>query len=257
MHRILFLLCFFCAEVLAHGAVLNVAIAAHDPAASREPGMMTFNRDLANEICRNIRRQCVTVDMPFKDILPSIAQGKIHMGFGNYLKTPEREAIADFSDSVWRSSSRLVGKPKTQQRFAARLGREVSLESLRDATIVAVQGSRQHAFVESMASDSERNIRLKSVVALTEGVAMLRSGEADFALFVMLVVYPKLNEPAGEKLVFVGPPMIDQGLGGNVHIALSKGDEALRLAVNRALATMRSDGSYHRIVLRSFPFNLD
>ena len=73
----------------------------------------------------------------------------------------------------------------------------------------------------------------------------------------MLSAYAVLNrEPAG-KFEFVGPPLADDGLGGTVHIALPKGDAALRQGVNQSLAAMRADGTFHRIVRRHFPFSLE
>lgn len=254
--RFIFLLCcLVCSASLLQAAELRVAISAQDTTGRAQPGVMTFNLDLAQELCRRIRYSCVTVDMPFKQILPAVVQGDIQLGFGNYLKTPERETQVGFSDSIWRASSRLVGKPKAYRRFAPPAGTEFSLDTLHGATVVAVEGSRQLAYLERIAA--AQKLKVKGVLSQADGVAMLRKGEADFGLFVTLIVYAYLTEQGSEKLAFVGPPMHEQGLGGSVHIALPKGNEALRLAVNQAMAAMRADGSYHRIVRRSFPFSLD
>lgn len=254
MRFIFLMLCLACSASLLQAAELRVAIPSQDTTGRAHPGIMTFNLDLAQELCRRIRYSCVTVDMPFKQILPAVAQGDIQLGFGNYLKTPEREAQVGFSDSIWRASSRLVGKPKAYRRFST-AGTEFSLDTLRGATVVAVEGSRQLAYLERIAA--AQKLKIKGVLSQSDGVAMLRKGEADFGLFVTLIVYAYLTEQGSEKLAFVGPPMHEQGLGGSVHIALPKGNEALRRAVNQAMAAMRSDGSYHRIVRRSFPFSLD
>lgn len=255
MRFIFLLLCLACSASLLQAAELRVAIPSQDSTGRVHPGIMTFNLDLAQELCRRIRYSCVTVNMPFKQILPAVAQGDIQLGFGNYLKTPEREAQVGFSDSIWQASSRLVGKPKAYRRFATPPGTEFSLATLHGATVVAVEGSRQLAYLERIAA--AQKLTVKGVLSQADGVALLRKGEVDFGLFVTLIVYAYLTEQGSEKLAFVGPPMHEQGLGGSVHIALPKGDEALRQAVNQAIVAVRSDGSYHRIVRRSFPFSLD
>src|SRR5512145_2928165 len=107
-------------------------------------GLIAFNEDLAREICRRINARCVTRHVLFGEILPGIEGGKFELGFGNYLRTPEREKQVAFSDPLWRSSSRLLAAPATTQRFATRLGREPELASLRGARLGVVAETQQH-----------------------------------------------------------------------------------------------------------------
>ena len=79
----------------------------------------------------------------------------------------------------------------------------------------------------------------------------------DLCLVPMLTAYDSLQDEPAARFEFVGPPLLEGGLGGSVHIALPRGKEALRRAVNQAIAAMRADGSYHRLLYRHFPFNLD
>jgi ABC-type amino acid transport substrate-binding protein len=73
----------------------------------------------------------------------------------------------------------------------------------------------------------------------------------------MLSAYAVLSGDPVVGLEFVGRPVTEGTLGGTVHIALPKDDAVLRQSVNQAMAAMRADGTYHRIVRRYFPFNLD
>ena len=82
-------------------------------------------------------------------------------------------------------------------------------------------------------------------------------GQADFFLLPTLSGYLQLAQAEGAGFEFFGPPEVAHGLGGTVHIALPKTDEALRDAVNQAIAEARADGTYHRIVRRHFPFSLE
>lgn len=253
-----FLFCLLLLTGFSSGAetsALRVAVSAHQGQASPPPGLATFNRELAGEICRRIRVTCTLLDVPFQDILPGLEAKRFDLGLGSYLRTAEREARVAFSDAIWQSSSRLVGATTTSKRFAGKQGGSVTLDKLREARVAAVVGTRQHAFLESIAAG--QNLKVVDVTSIAHLFRILRADQADFGLVVMLAAYAQLSEEAGGGLEFVGPPMHDRGLGGSVHIALQKDAVQLRQRVNQAIADMRSDGTYHRIVRRSFPFNLD
>ena len=70
---------------------------------------------------------------------------------------------------------------------------------------------------------------------------------------VLMVLDPAANEPP----TFVGPGLIDEGLGGSVHVALPRDDQRLRQSVNAALTAMRRDGTYQRLWRQHFSFDLD
>jgi polar amino acid transport system substrate-binding protein/lysine/arginine/ornithine transport system substrate-binding protein/histidine transport system substrate-binding protein len=65
-----------------------------------------------------------------------------------------------------------------------------------------------------------------------------------------------LQQPAGAT-DFAGPALTEHGLGGTVHMILPKTEQALRAEVDTALDTMRSDGTFQRIIRRYMPFLAD
>lgn len=260
----LVLLLLACASV-AQAGPLRIALGVQNNASpasglsgkggAQSGGLIAFNEDLAREICRRINARCVTRHVLFGEILPGIEGGKFELGFGNYLRTPEREKQVAFSDPLWRSSSRLLAAPATTQRFATRLGREPELASLRGARLGVVAETQQHRYLQSIAQAQE--LTMLTAPTIGDALTLLREGKVDFCLFPMLSAYAMLNsEPAG-AFEFVGRPLTESGLGGTVHLALPKTDGALREGVNQAIAAMRADGTYHRIVRRHFPFSLD
>lgn len=259
------LLFFFVCVASVQATELRVALGVQDSVAQQRAapgkgsvqsgGLVAFNEDLARELCRRINARCTTVHVTFPEMLPGIEAQNFELGFGNFLRTPEREKRVAFSDPIWRSSSRLIAMPATARTFAARAEREISLDTLRNARLAVVADTQQHRYLQDL--PEERGLRVQAVNTLGEVIALVRDGQADFCLLPMLSGYALLNrEPAG-GLAFVGPAVTEGGLGGTVHIALPKNEGALRLAVNQALGVMRADGSYHRIVRRHFPFSLD
>ncbi len=258
----LFLLLALFRVALAQPAELHVGLwiaadqdKAHPADNSQRFGVRAFNEELAREICRRISARCIMENSFFAEILPGVEAGRLDLGFGNYLRTPEREQRVAFSDMIWNSSSRLLGTVDGNRRLAAQNGKTISLDRLRGMRIAAVGGTQQAVYLEGRAGP--QHLTVLQGKSLREVIALVRDGKADLCLVPMLTAYDSLQNEAPGRFEFVGPPLVEGGLGGSVHIALPRGKEALRRAVNQAIAAMRADGSYHRLLYRHFPFNLD
>ena len=258
---LLLLLCFF-RSVSAQPAELRIGLwvaADHGkvPAAATQSalGVRAFNEELAREICRRINLRCQMENVLFPDMLPAVEAGRLDLGFGNYLRTPEREQRVAFSDSIWNSSSRLLGSVEAIRRLAKRSGHAIRFDQLHGQRVGVVSATQQAAYVESRAGS--QGLSVVYAKAMDELISLLRDGKVDFCLVPMLTAYDSLQREVSGRFEFVGPAMVDGGLGGSVHILLPKNRDSLRLAVNQALAAMRADGSYHRLMRRHFPFNLD
>jgi len=251
---------------LAHAKDLNVAIVVYDPAqvsaqgdrlpvGTQEADLMGVADELARETCRRIKARCHFSYVPFAKILPGIESGRFDLGFGNVLRTPNREKRVAFSDPIWRSSSRLVGAPATALAFAERLGKPVRIDTLRDARVAATAGSRQQDYLVGVAE--ERRLTVLAAATPAETIDMLRDNRADFALLPIRAGYSQISREDPARFEFVGPAVADHGLGDSTHIVLHKQDQTLRLAVNRAIAEIRADGTFQRIMQRHFPISLD
>lgn len=228
----------------------HVALGIMDRGASQPGGLTAFNEDVAREICRRVRVHCVTVNLPFGEILEGLAEGRYAMGFGNFLRTGEREKRIAFSVPLWHSSSRLIARADVQRRLS-----DTTLDSLQRLRVTAVPGTQQHAYWQSVAAS--RDLVVVPAGSMGEIIGMLRRGQADVALVPVLSAYALLAGEATGEFAFVGPPAADRGLGGGVHVGLPKGNESLRKTVDKALVEMRADGTLHRIVRRHFNFSLD
>ncbi len=242
-----FWLCFGALTPAAAGD-LRVAVGAQIPGAGGDRGSLSlFREDLAREICRRLMVRCEISRVRFETILPGIAAGEFDLGFGSFLRTPERERQVAFSRAVWHSSSRLVGRAGQPP--------DSELSTLRGRRMVAVAGSQQLAYLQRQEGD--RRLTVLSAGTIGDVFALLQDGQADFALLPALGAYSMLVGDFGDAYRYYGSPITADGLGGSVHIALPKARDELRRAVDQALADMRDDGSYTRLVRRHFPFNLD
>lgn len=170
---------------LAQARELQVAVGSHhewatQPAVGgKRSALAAFNEDLAREICRRISARCTVVFMTFGEILPGIEANKVALGFGNFLRTPAREKGVAFSDSIWRSSSRLVTTRAAAQRFATEKGTETRLDSLRQARVVGVPETQQYAYLQRLSSAN--GLTLIDAKTYRDAFSLLREGQADFS----------------------------------------------------------------------------
>ena len=239
---------------------LRIAIGLAEPAADDDPAAPAGSRlvamydDIARELCRRMTATCTIERTPVAAILPGIEQGTYDIGFGPFLYSPERARRFALSDPIWSSSSRLVAHRGKAEVFAARLGGSLSLDTLRDARVAAVAGSAQQTWLVGVAA--AQRLTLVPVRTAAEAVTRL-DGEADFALLPTTIAYDLMATDAARHLEFAGPPESGRGLGGTAHLVLRAGNNALLSAVDNAIAAIRSDGTFPRIVRQHLPVWLD
>ncbi|MDR2838416.1 MAG: transporter substrate-binding domain-containing protein [Azonexus sp.] len=209
--------------------------------------LRAFNEDMVREICQRMTVRCRTRNVRFGNILPGVVAGHFDLGFGNFLRTPERERQVDFSSALWHSSSRLVGRSEQAA--------DSDLYTLREARLVAVAGSQQLACLQRLTG--ERGLVVISAPTMADAFALVRDGKADFALLPVLGAYILLVGEPGGSYRFFGETLVADGLGGSVHVIMSKRRPKLRQAVGKAIVGMRRDGSYERLVRQHFPFSVD
>lgn len=249
-----------------HAADLRVAVLVQDvaqvssqgnlvPSSTPRADEVAFTDELAREICRRIRSRCAFSYVTFGEILPGVEDGRFDLGCGNFLRSPEREERVAFSEPIFRSASRLVGSPATARAFAGKIGHEVNTGNLRGARVAVMEGTQQQAFLNAIAA--ERDLTVVATATKAAAFDALRDGGADFALLPVRAGYALISHQETGRFGFVGPAVADHGLGDTVHIILPKQENALRRSVNQAIAEIRADGTWHRIVRRHFPVNLD
>ena len=139
--------------------------------------------------------------------------------------------------------------------LVGKTGQAVSVDSLRGVRVVAVDGSQQQSFLKNIAG--ERGLTLVFATTPAGTFSALREDRADFALLSAITAYLLLQKDSTRQFAFAGPAVSDRGLGGSVHIALPKQRDGLRHTVNQAIATIRADGTFQRIVRHYLPLGLD
>lgn len=209
-------------------------------------GLSGFNVEIVNEICRRINRPCELKEYPFRDILPMVAAGTLDVGVANLLKTPERARQVLFTAPYWRSTSSFVGKSGAKLPHLSAL--------LTDHKVCVIAATRQDAFLRGLPGADDKSI--KALPSNRETLLGLRDGLCDFALAPTLQALAFLRAGEGAGFGFVGLPLMDQGLGGEVHLVVTPKRPDLLKEVDEALKGLIREGVHERISRRHFPFSI-
>ena len=210
-----------------------------------EAGVLSgFDVDIAFALCEAMQRDCEVIAVPWNDLLDGIEAGHYQLIIASMAKTAERKKRVDFSDFYYRSHSVFVGDPHKYTSSSPE-----SLEGVRLATGI---GTVQEAFLRSRYPAADIHVTEDQEQALVQ----LVSGEVDLVLSDSINLLSFLQSAEGSAFDFISEPLIDELLKTDAHIAIQKGNDALRSEINQALITIRLNGTYERINRKYIPFSI-
>lgn len=230
----------------AQPAALTVAITATAPpfAFKDDAGVLKgFNVDLVQAMCERLQRACRLEVMRFPDVIPAVNAGRADVGVANTLKTPEREKQVRFTRVVWRSTSSLIGRRE--------LGGALPAQLLRTVQTCGIASTRQLAWLAEHVSRPP-----VSAAGNTEVMDQLMQNQCDLTLLPTQQALPFLQSAAGQRFGYIGIPLSDSGLGGDVHMVVRPGTDRLLADIDQALDSLVRDGTHERLSRRYFPFGI-
>jgi polar amino acid transport system substrate-binding protein len=203
-----------------------------------------FNVDLGRAICTELNLACTIQVRRFDTLIPALDEGRGDAIIASLAITPATRAQVDFTDRYYRSPARFVGR----RDFALE---EVTPETIAGKRVAVVAGSAHEAYLRDFFAETAIQ-RLPNPDA---ALATVQKGDADlmFGDGVMLAFW--LNGTAsGNCCAFKGGPFVESRyFGEGVGIAVKRGNDALRRALDYALFRLWEKGVYTDLYLRYFP----
>jgi len=205
-----------------------------------------FDIEIARNICAEMNVRCVLVQQDFDGMIPALQARKFDAIVASMSITPERQRAVAFSDKYYKTPNRMI------VRLSAHL--DITPGGLRNRRIGVQRGSINDRFVTDTFKFSEvvRYARQQDIY-----LDMI-AGRLDATVVdAVAATTGFLSTPQGKGFGFAGPEYVEPSyFGAGVGVAMRKDDVALRERVNRAIATMRADGSYAAIQQRYFNFDI-
>jgi len=205
-----------------------------------------FNVELARLICDELKIPCTIQMRRFDTLLSSLAENRADAVAASIAVTVQTRERADFSDPYYRPAARFVA------RRQAALG-DIRAEQLDGKKIAVVAGTAHDEYARALFTEAEIR-RFPSMEVAREA---LRRGEVDLLFADAFELAFWLNgSDSSNCCAFIGGPFMESKLfGEGVGIAVRRGNDPLRLAINWALFRLWEKGKFTELWLRYFPVN--
>ena len=209
--------------------------------------LVGFNVDLARALCDELKVSCTIQARRFDTIVPALRAGTADAAIASMAITEAALANVDFTAPYYR----------TPARFFARVGTpsaSVEPETIGQRMIGVARNTAHEAYLKAAFPDAQ--------VRGFEGAAALRtalkSGAIDLAFGDGIGWVPWLAsaEAQGCCLAVDGAYTDSRYFGEGAGIAVRKGNDKLRQALDYALARVAAEGRYGELYLKYFPIGI-
>jgi polar amino acid transport system substrate-binding protein len=206
-----------------------------------------FNVDLARLICEELKVNNCTMQMRrFDTLIDALRENRGDAVIASLAPTPSLRERIDFSDPYYRSPARFVGR--RDANFDVLIP-----ERLEGRKVAVVAGTAHEAYLKTFFTEVEPR-PYPSPEAAREA---LRRGEVDllFGDGIQLSFWIHGTD-SNDCCAFKGGPFTESRyFGEGIGIAVKRGNETLRLALNWALFGLWEKGRFTDLWLRYFPIS--
>jgi arginine/ornithine transport system substrate-binding protein len=205
-----------------------------------------FDIDIANALCAQMKAECTMVQLSFDGMIPALQVRKIDAVIASMSITDDRKKAVDFSDKYYKTPAQFVAKNGAML--------DISPAGLKGKR-VGVQRSTTH---DRFVGDYFKSVDIVRYTKQDEVFLDLAAGRVDAALLDMIAAQVGfLKTPQGKNFRFIGSVYDDpKYFGVGAGIAVRKGDNLLREEFNRAIASIRVNGTYKKIQDVYFDFDV-
>ena len=217
-----------------------------------------FNVDLARQLCAEIKASCTIQARRFDLLLDALADNRGDAVIASIAATATTRQRADFTDPYYRTPARFVVLVDSPIR-------DVLPELVEGKKIAVVAGTAHEAFLKEMFTGAD----IRPYPNADAARAALRNKEVDllFGDGIGLAFWLNGSDSAGCCAFRGGPFLEARFFGEGVGIAVKRGNDLLRQALNWALFHSRNNalnwalfrewesGSFADLWLRYFPIS--
>lgn len=210
--------------------------------------LVGFDIDLGEAICADLKAKCIWVENDFDGMIPALKAKKFDAINSSMSATEKRLKEIDFSNRVTRVPGRLVAKASSNLK--------PTLESLKGKRIGVQQGSTHETYAKEKWAAA--GVEVVSYAKNDMVYADLQAGRID-AGFMDSIEASRgfLKKPIGQGFSFAGPAVQDEKIfGKGTGFGLRKEDVDLKNALNKALADLKANGTFKKIMAKHFELDV-
>ncbi len=221
---------------------------AYPPFNSIDPNgkLVGFDIDIANALCAAANFECEFVVQDWDGIIPGLIAKKYDAIVASMSITDQRKQVVDFTNKYYLTPGKFIAAKGSNFDF--------SPEGLAGKSIGVQRATTHENFARAKFPKSD----IRPYATQDEANADLASGRLDLVMADSVALLEGfLKTDAGKDFEFVGPDYYDPKYHGEgAGIAIRKGEDDLRLALDRAIDEIRADGTYQAINDKYFDFDV-
>ncbi|MGM0538880.1 MAG: ABC transporter substrate-binding protein [Thermodesulfobacteriota bacterium] len=213
----------------------------------QEGNLKGFDVEIARALCDAADLECEFVIQDWDGMIPGLLAKKYDAIIASMSITEERKQKVDFTDKYYQTPARFV-KHKDDEV-------EISKQGLKDKSVGVQRATVSANFINDNFGDT---VKVKPYATQEEANMDLVSGRVDLVFADAVVLLEGfLNTEDGQDYEFVGPGYTDEEwFGEGIGIAVRKQDDELRKTLNKAIQTIRKNGTYQKINEKYFDFDV-
>ena len=205
-----------------------------------------FNVELARAICEEIKAQCTVQQRRFDTLVAALNANQGDAVIASIAITPQTRQLVDFTDPYYRLPARFVARRDTELTGT----RPPQLEG---RSVAVVAGTAHEAYLKALYTEAV----VKPYPTPETAREALKKGETDLLFGDGIALAFWLNgTESGNCCVFRGGPYLESAFfSEGVGIAVRRGNDVLRRALNWAMFRLWEKGRYTDLWLRYFPLS--
>ena len=205
-----------------------------------------FNVDLARMICEELHVTCTVQMRRFDTLFDALNDNRGDAAIASISVTPDSRKRADFSDPYYRPVARFVVRHENRMD-------DVTPERIEGKKVAVVAGTAQEQYLRALFTEAE----LRPYRTAEAAREALRRGEVDLMFGDGFSLAFWLNgTDSGGCCEFAGGPFVESRyFGEGIGVAVKRGNDTLRMAINWALFRLWEKGRFTDLWLRYFPIN--
>ena len=198
-----------------------------------------FDIDLITAMAERMGLKTNIVSTRFDTIIDDLNNKRFDVVISGMHVTPAREQKVDFVEYARSGESLLVskGNPENIKTYSDLCGKKIGVQG------GTLQQDRLNAASKACTTKGKAGIQLTVLTSQSEVVNLLVNKRVDATLQVDAVSSYYLKQNPG--ILDVGSSIVNTSVEG---IAVRKGDASMKTAIQKALAAVKTDGTYKKLL---------
>lgn len=194
-----------------------------------------FEIDLIHALCAEMQADCTISSQDWESLIPGLTANKYDAIFASMSATDERRKVVNFSDPYFNNKLVLVGKKDTQ----------ATIDDVDDKNVAVQQATVSAKYL----ADNKPKAVVKTYDKQVNAYLDLSAGRVEFLLSDIAPALDWLKTEQGAGFEIKGEAI---DINDNVAIAMRQEDTELADKFNTALATLKQNGEYDKLIDKYF-----